>query len=134
MPILLYFTRFQERPWILAPENLCLLSPWCQSYHCSRHSLAFDPTRSHQAIIVVGWLFLIASVVMWAQLKANSSRWAIPVSIVNLIAMATIYLTYQINSIANATDEEQGVVEAGVEGSSLASRKSSSTPSLGKRV
>ncbi|KAF9987382.1 hypothetical protein BGZ75_000692 [Mortierella antarctica] len=65
-------------------------------------------------IIVVGWLFLIASGVMWAQLKADSSYWAIPFPslIVNLIAMASIWLTCQINSVADAADEDQGVVGA----------------------
>ncbi|KAG0211223.1 hypothetical protein BGX28_008290 [Mortierella sp. GBA30] len=65
-------------------------------------------------IIVVGWLFLIASGVMWAQLKATSSYWAIPFPslIVNLIAMASIWLTCQINSVADAADEDQGVVGA----------------------
>ncbi|KAF9184239.1 hypothetical protein BGZ51_003484 [Haplosporangium sp. Z 767] len=65
-------------------------------------------------IIVVGWFFLIASGVLWAQLKATSSYWAIPFPslILNLIAMASIWLTCQINSVADAADEDQGVVGA----------------------
>ncbi|KAG0041473.1 hypothetical protein BGZ83_001760 [Gryganskiella cystojenkinii] len=65
-------------------------------------------------IIIVGWLFLIASGVLWAQLKENSSYWAVPFPalILNLIAMVCIWLCCQINSVADAADEDQGVVGA----------------------
>ncbi|KAF9383820.1 hypothetical protein BGX21_001461 [Mortierella sp. AD011] len=51
---------------------------------------------------------------MWAQLKADSSYWSIPFPsfIVNVIGMGAIWLTCQINSVADAADEDQGVVGA----------------------
>ncbi|KAG0049881.1 hypothetical protein BGZ83_005312 [Gryganskiella cystojenkinii] len=65
-------------------------------------------------IIIVGWLFLIASGVLWAQLKTTSSYWSVPFPalILNLIAMVCIWLCCQINSVADAADEDQGVVGA----------------------
>ncbi|KAG0258185.1 hypothetical protein BG011_003450 [Mortierella polycephala] len=65
-------------------------------------------------IIVAAWFFLIASGVLWAQLKATSLYWAIPFPslILNTIAMSCIWLTCQINSVADAADEDQGVVGA----------------------
>ncbi|KAF9343614.1 hypothetical protein BGX26_005459 [Mortierella sp. AD094] len=76
-------------------------------------SMLIPHVRS-KIILVVGWVFLIVSGVMWAQLKADSSYWSIPFPslIVNLIAMVAIWLTCQINSVADAADEDQGVVGA----------------------
>ncbi|KAF9207696.1 hypothetical protein BGZ49_010730 [Haplosporangium sp. Z 27] len=72
------------------------------------------PYVRSKIILIVGWVFLIASGVLWAQLKADSSYWSIPFPslIVNLIAMVAIWLTCQINSVADAADEDQGVVGA----------------------
>ena len=66
-------------------------------------------------IIIVGWFFLIASGVLWAQLKPDNSYWSVPFPalILNLIAMVCIWLCCQINSVADAADEDQGVVGAG---------------------
>ncbi|KAF9436898.1 hypothetical protein BGZ76_002658 [Entomortierella beljakovae] len=65
-------------------------------------------------LILVGWVFMIVSGVMWAQLKAGSSYWSIPFPslIVNMIGMVAIWLVCQINSVADAADEDQGVVGA----------------------
>ncbi|KAG0049883.1 hypothetical protein BGZ83_005314 [Gryganskiella cystojenkinii] len=65
-------------------------------------------------IVIVGWFFLMASGVLWAQLKVTSSYWSIPFPalILNLIAMVCIWLVCQINSVADAADEDQGVVGA----------------------
>ncbi|KAF9361234.1 hypothetical protein BGX34_007264 [Mortierella sp. NVP85] len=72
------------------------------------------PLVRSKIIVVVGWIFLIASGVLWAQLKETTSYWAIPFPslIINLIAMACLWLTCQINSVADAKDEDQGVVGA----------------------
>ncbi|KAI1296175.1 hypothetical protein EDD11_007523 [Mortierella claussenii] len=72
------------------------------------------PYVRSKIILLVGWVFLIASGVLWAQLKETSSYWSIPFSslIVNMIAMVCIWLTCQINSVADAADEDQGVVGA----------------------
>ncbi|KAG0049886.1 hypothetical protein BGZ83_005317, partial [Gryganskiella cystojenkinii] len=76
-------------------------------------SLIINKVRS-KIIIIVGWLFLIASGVLWAQLKEKNSYWSIPFPalILNLIAMVCIWLCCQINSVADAADEDQGVVGA----------------------
>ncbi|KAF9999437.1 hypothetical protein BGZ79_006976 [Entomortierella chlamydospora] len=72
------------------------------------------PYVRSKVILVVGWVLLIVSGVMWAQLKVDSSYWSIPFPsfIVNLIAMVAIWLTCQINSVSDAADEDQGVVGA----------------------
>ncbi|KAF9980816.1 hypothetical protein BGZ65_004649 [Modicella reniformis] len=61
------------------------------------------------------WMvFLIASGVLWAQLEVTNSYWAIPFPalIINMIAMACLWLTCQINPVADAADEDQGAVGA----------------------
>ncbi|KAF9947064.1 hypothetical protein BGZ70_002889 [Mortierella alpina] len=65
-------------------------------------------------IIIVGWFFIIASGVLWAQLKADSSYWSIPFPalILNFLGMTPIWLCCQIISVADADDEDQGVVGA----------------------
>ncbi|KAF9373515.1 hypothetical protein BGX21_004408, partial [Mortierella sp. AD011] len=72
------------------------------------------PYVRSKIILAVGWVLLIISGVMWAQLKVDSSYWSIPFPsfIVNLIAMVAIWLTCQINSVSDAADEDQGVVGA----------------------
>ncbi|KAI8359616.1 major facilitator superfamily domain-containing protein [Mortierella sp. GBAus27b] len=72
------------------------------------------PKIRSKILIISGWLFLIASGVLVAQLKDTSSYWAIPFPslILNMIGMAFIWLTCQINSVADAADEDQGVVGA----------------------
>ncbi|KAF9148491.1 hypothetical protein BGX20_006318, partial [Mortierella sp. AD010] len=76
-------------------------------------SILISRVRS-KIVLIVGWVFMIASGVMWAQLKADSSYWSIPFPsfIVNVIGMGAIWLTCQINSVADAADEDQGVVGA----------------------
>ena len=66
-------------------------------------------------IMIVGWFFFIASGVLFAQAKADSSYWSIPFPslILNFIGMAPIWLCCQINCVADAKDEDQGVVGAG---------------------
>lgn len=65
-------------------------------------------------IMIVGWLFFIASGILFAQLKADSSYWSIgfPALILNFLGMAPVWLCCQINSVADANDEDQGVVGA----------------------
>ncbi|KAG0368136.1 hypothetical protein BGZ54_002572 [Gamsiella multidivaricata] len=72
------------------------------------------PLVRSKIVVVVGWFFLIASGVLWAQLKDTSSYWAVPFPslILNMVAMACIWVTCQINSVADAADEDQGVVGA----------------------
>ncbi|KAF9435644.1 hypothetical protein BGZ76_005809 [Entomortierella beljakovae] len=65
-------------------------------------------------LMMVGWLFLIASSVLWAQIKADSLYWEIPFPslILNFLGMAPVWLCCQVNSVADAPDEDQGVVGA----------------------
>ncbi|KAG0364149.1 major facilitator superfamily domain-containing protein [Gamsiella multidivaricata] len=67
-----------------------------------------------KVIMIIGWFFLIASGVLWAQIKVDSSYWSIPFPslILNFLGMAPIWLCCQINSVADANDEDQGVVGA----------------------
>ncbi|KAF9346987.1 hypothetical protein BGX26_001497 [Mortierella sp. AD094] len=65
-------------------------------------------------LMIVGWFFLIASGMLWAQIKTDSSYWSIPFPslILNFLGMAPVWLCCQVNSVADADDEDQGVVGA----------------------
>jgi MFS family permease len=65
-------------------------------------------------LILMGWLFLTAAGVVWAQIDLHTSYWAIPFPalILNLCGMAPNWLCCQVNSVADADDEDQGVVGA----------------------
>ncbi|KAG0306763.1 hypothetical protein BGZ97_000627, partial [Linnemannia gamsii] len=65
-------------------------------------------------ITIVGWFFFIASGIVFAQVNANSSYWSIPFPalILNFMGMAPVWLCCQINCVADADDEDQGVVGA----------------------
>ncbi|KAF9192798.1 hypothetical protein BGZ51_004783 [Haplosporangium sp. Z 767] len=65
-------------------------------------------------IMIVGWFFFIASGILFAQIKADSSYWSIPFPalILNFLGMAPVWLCCQINSVADAVNEDQGVVGA----------------------
>jgi len=70
-----------------------------------------------KVIMVVGWLCFIASGVLFAQIKADSSYWSIafPALILNFLGVASTWLCCQINSVTDADNEDQGVVGAGKE-------------------
>ncbi|KAG0015040.1 hypothetical protein BGZ82_001547 [Podila clonocystis] len=65
-------------------------------------------------VLMVGWVFFLGSGVVWAQIQADSSYWSIPFPalILNFVGMASIWLCCQLNSVADAADEDQGVVGA----------------------
>ncbi|KAK3847790.1 MAG: major facilitator superfamily domain-containing protein [Linnemannia gamsii] len=65
-------------------------------------------------LILIGWLFLTAAGIVWAQIDVHTSYWAIPFPalILNLCGMAPNWLCCQVNSVADADDEDQGVVGA----------------------
>ncbi|KAF9118436.1 hypothetical protein BGX30_004579 [Mortierella sp. GBA39] len=65
-------------------------------------------------LIIIGWFFLTAAGVVWAQIDVHTSYWAIPFPalILNLCGMAPNWLCCQVNSVADADDEDQGVVGA----------------------
>ncbi|KAF9431979.1 hypothetical protein BGZ76_011458 [Entomortierella beljakovae] len=70
------------------------------------------PVVRTKIILIVGWLFFLASGIVWAQIQANSSYWSIPLPafILNFMGLAPIWLCCQINSVADAKNEDQGVV------------------------
>ncbi|KAF9127063.1 hypothetical protein BGW39_006152 [Mortierella sp. 14UC] len=65
-------------------------------------------------VMIIGWLFFIASGIVFAQTKATSSYWSYPFGalLLNCMGMAPVWLCCQINSVADANDENQGVVGA----------------------
>ncbi|KAF9316930.1 hypothetical protein BG006_003443 [Podila minutissima] len=67
-----------------------------------------------KVVLVVGWVFFLGSGMVWAQIQADSSHWSIsfPALILNFVGMASIWLCCQLNSVADAADEDQGVVGA----------------------
>jgi len=74
---------------------------------------ALTKVRS-KIVTLVGWMFLIAAGFCWAQIQATSSYGSIPVPalILNCMGLAPCFLCLQINSVAEAKDEDQGVVGA----------------------
>ncbi|KAK3842699.1 MAG: major facilitator superfamily domain-containing protein [Linnemannia gamsii] len=65
-------------------------------------------------VMIIGWLFFIASGIVFAQVKTTSSYWSYPFGalLLNCMGMAPVWLCCQINSVADANDENQGVVGA----------------------
>ncbi|KAG0207122.1 hypothetical protein BGX33_007018 [Mortierella sp. NVP41] len=72
------------------------------------------PIVRTKILIIIGWIFLTAAGLFWAQIGVHSSYWAIPFPalILNLCGMAPTWLCCQVNSVADADDEDQGVVGA----------------------
>ncbi|KAF9109099.1 hypothetical protein BGX27_008009 [Mortierella sp. AM989] len=67
-----------------------------------------------KVIMLVGWLFIITSSVIFAQIVPGSSYWhfAFPALIVNCLGLSPTWMTCQVNAVADASDEDQGVVGA----------------------
>ncbi|KAF9118507.1 hypothetical protein BGW39_001123 [Mortierella sp. 14UC] len=65
-------------------------------------------------LILIGWIFLPAAGVVWAQIDIHTSYWAnpFPALILNLCGMAPNWLCCQVNSVADADDEDQDVIGA----------------------
>ncbi|KAI8355334.1 major facilitator superfamily domain-containing protein, partial [Mortierella sp. GBAus27b] len=65
-------------------------------------------------IMLIGWLLIIASSVIFAQIVPSSTYWqfAFPALIVNCIGLSPTWMCCQINAVADADDEDQGVVGA----------------------
>jgi hypothetical protein len=68
-----------------------------------------------KVIMIVGWLCFVASGIIFAQIKPDSSYWSVafPALILNFLGVASTWLCCQVNSVADADDEDQGVVAAG---------------------
>ncbi|KAH7057545.1 major facilitator superfamily domain-containing protein [Linnemannia elongata] len=65
-------------------------------------------------IMLVCWVLFVASGVVFAQANEKTTYWEIPFPalILNFMGMAPVWLCCQINSVADADDEDQGVVGA----------------------
>ncbi|KAF8926549.1 hypothetical protein BGZ58_011099 [Dissophora ornata] len=65
-------------------------------------------------IMLIGWCFIIVSAVLFAQIAPNMSYWhfAFPALIVNCIGLSPTWMCCQVNAVADAKDEDQGVVGA----------------------
>ncbi|KAF9193640.1 hypothetical protein BGZ51_002588 [Haplosporangium sp. Z 767] len=65
-------------------------------------------------IMLIGWCFIIISSVLLAQIVPGSTYWrfAFPALIVNCLGLSPTWMTAQVNAVADAKDEDQGVVGA----------------------
>ncbi|KAG0212644.1 hypothetical protein BGX33_003426 [Mortierella sp. NVP41] len=65
-------------------------------------------------IMLGGWILIISSSVIFAQIVPGSSYWhfAFPALIVNCIGQSPTWMCCQVNAVADAPDEDQGVVGA----------------------
>ncbi|KAF9577522.1 hypothetical protein BGW38_007215, partial [Lunasporangiospora selenospora] len=65
-------------------------------------------------IMMIGWLFIISSAIVFAQIKEGSTYWqyAFPAFIINCIGLSPTWMCCQVNAVADAEDEDQGVVGA----------------------
>ncbi|KAF9284094.1 hypothetical protein BGZ68_004915 [Mortierella alpina] len=73
----------------------------------------FRYTRT-KIIMVFGWCFVICSAIIFAQVVPGSTYWrfAFPALIVNCMGLSPTWMCCQVNAVADAKDEDQGVVGA----------------------
>ncbi|KAF9431403.1 hypothetical protein BGZ76_000343 [Entomortierella beljakovae] len=73
----------------------------------------FFYTRT-KVLMTIGWCFVIASSIIFAQIKPGSTYWqfAFPAFIVNCLGLSPTWMCCQVNAVADAKDEDQGVVGA----------------------
>ncbi|KAG9321227.1 hypothetical protein KVV02_008147 [Mortierella alpina] len=64
--------------------------------------------------MLIGWCFVIGSSVIFAQIVPGSTYWhyAFPALIVNCFGITPTWMSCQMNAVADASDEDQGVVGA----------------------
>ncbi|KAF9354412.1 hypothetical protein BGX26_007763 [Mortierella sp. AD094] len=65
-------------------------------------------------IMLIGWLLIITSSIIFAQIVPGTSYWhfAFPAFIVNCLGLSPTWMCCQVNVVADASDEDQGVVGA----------------------
>ncbi|KAK9696706.1 hypothetical protein K7432_012317 [Basidiobolus ranarum] len=65
-------------------------------------------------ITLIGWCFIITSSIIFALIVPGATYWhyAFPALIVNCIGLALTWMCCQVNAVADANDEDQGVVGA----------------------
>ncbi|ORZ10601.1 major facilitator superfamily domain-containing protein, partial [Lobosporangium transversale] len=94
--------------------SLCFIANGLGSLLCMAIMTKLVTKVRTKIISVFGSICSIASFVLLAQIKEDSSYWSIafPALILNALGMAPIWLCCQINSVADARNEDQGVVGA----------------------
>ncbi|KAF9109098.1 hypothetical protein BGX27_008008 [Mortierella sp. AM989] len=72
---------------------------------------AFTRTK---VIMFFGWCFIIGSSIIFAQIKPGSTYWqfAFPAFIINCMGLSPTWMCCQVNAVADAKDEDQGIVGA----------------------
>ncbi|KAK3843726.1 MAG: major facilitator superfamily domain-containing protein [Linnemannia gamsii] len=65
-------------------------------------------------IMLIGFIFIIVSSIIFAQIVPGASYWhyAFPALIVNCLGLSPTWMCCQVNAVADAPDEDQGVVGA----------------------
>ncbi|KAF9416967.1 hypothetical protein BGZ94_010070 [Podila epigama] len=65
-------------------------------------------------IMAIGWILIIGSAVIFAQMSPKYTYWqiAFPAFIVNCLGLSPTWMCCQVNAVADAKDEDQGVVGA----------------------
>ncbi|KAG0005378.1 hypothetical protein BGZ80_008257 [Entomortierella chlamydospora] len=73
----------------------------------------FILTRT-KVIMFVGWCFVIGSSIIFAQIRPDSTYWhyAFPAFIINCMGLSPTWMCCQVNAVADAKDEDQGIVGA----------------------
>ncbi|KAI7827512.1 major facilitator superfamily domain-containing protein [Gamsiella multidivaricata] len=73
----------------------------------------FSFTRT-KVIMAFGWCFVIGSAIIFAQIKPDSTYWqyAFPAFIINCVGLSPTWMCCQVNAVADAKDEDQGIVGA----------------------
>ncbi|KAF9354410.1 hypothetical protein BGX26_007761 [Mortierella sp. AD094] len=73
----------------------------------------FILTRT-KVIMFFGWCFVIGSSIVFAQIQPDSTYWhyAFPAFIINCMGLSPTWMCCQVNAVADAKDEDQGVVGA----------------------
>ncbi|KAF9176614.1 hypothetical protein BGZ50_000240, partial [Haplosporangium sp. Z 11] len=63
-------------------------------------------------IMLIGWCFMISSAALLVQIAPGSTYWqfAFPALIVNCLGMSVTWMSSQVNAVADASNEDQGVV------------------------
>ncbi|KAF9109100.1 hypothetical protein BGX27_008010 [Mortierella sp. AM989] len=65
-------------------------------------------------VMLIGWVLIIASSIIFAQIVPGASYWhyAFPALVVNCIGLSPTWMCCQVNVVADASDEDQGIVGA----------------------
>ncbi|GJJ71995.1 hypothetical protein EMPS_04352 [Entomortierella parvispora] len=65
-------------------------------------------------IILIGWCLIAVSAILFSRMQSQFSyfHWAFPAFIVNCLGLSPTWMSCQVNAVADAKDEDQGVVGA----------------------